>query len=86
MLISPQSLLSKSALPYSSSKPRCNQRFLCLPSVSDHIPAVNINPFTLDTVRRNSEHCKRKSCRSDGDEEEDVHRYHILLLRCNNSI
>ncbi|KAI4875818.1 hypothetical protein NFI96_017150, partial [Prochilodus magdalenae] len=67
----PKSLLSKSALPYSSSKPCRSQRALCLPKASDRVPAVNINPFTPDTVRRNSEHCKRKSCRSDGDDEDD---------------
>ncbi|XP_072551163.1 wee1-like protein kinase 2 [Salminus brasiliensis] len=70
----PKSLLSKSALSYSSSKPCRSQRVLCLPSASDRVPAVNINPFTPDTVRRNGEHCKRKSRRSDGDDEEDGHR------------
>ncbi|KAL6479109.1 hypothetical protein MHYP_G00125420 [Metynnis hypsauchen] len=66
----PKSLLSKSALPYSSSKPCHSQRVLCLPNAPDRVPAVNINPFTPDTVRRNNKHCKRKSLRSDGDDDD----------------
>ncbi|MCI4379226.1 hypothetical protein PGIGA_G00225550 [Pangasianodon gigas] len=69
----PKSLLSKSALPYSSSKPCRSQRVLCRPALSAQAPSVNVNPFTPDTVRRNSEHYKRKNCRSDGDDD-DGHR------------
>ncbi|KAG9273212.1 wee1-like protein kinase 2 isoform X2 [Astyanax mexicanus] len=70
----PKSLLSKSALSYSSTKPCRSQRLLCLSSTSDRVPGVNVNPFTPDTVRRNGEHCKRKSRRSDCDDEDDGHR------------
>ncbi|KAM9481231.1 wee1-like protein kinase 2 [Clarias gariepinus] len=66
----PKSLLSKSALPYSSTKPCRSQRVLYRPAASAPAPSVNINPFTPDTVRRNSEHCKRKNCRSDGDDDD----------------
>ncbi|XP_051807385.1 wee1-like protein kinase 2 isoform X2 [Acanthochromis polyacanthus] len=45
----PKSLLSKSAQPYSSSRISRNQRTLRFAST------VNVNPFTPDTVRRNSE-------------------------------
>ncbi|XP_053533958.1 wee1-like protein kinase 2 isoform X2 [Ictalurus punctatus] len=69
----PKSLLSKSALPYSSSKPCRTQRVLCRPALSAQAPSVNVNPFTPDTVRRNSEHYKRKNYRSDGDDD-DGHR------------
>ncbi|KAK3549228.1 hypothetical protein QTP70_034229 [Hemibagrus guttatus] len=69
----PKSLLSKSVLPYSSSKACRCQRVLCRPALSDQAPSVNVNPFTPDTVRRNSEHYKRKNCRSDGDDD-DGHR------------
>jgi len=68
-----QSLLSKSTLPCSSSKPCRSQRFLRLPSAFDHVPSVNVNPFTPDTVRRNSVHHKRKSQRSD-EYEDDAQR------------
>ncbi len=61
----PQSLLSKSTLPCSSSKPFRSQRFLRLSTAFDRVPSVNINPFTPETVRRNSEQHKRKSQRSD---------------------
>ncbi|KAI5098205.1 wee1-like protein kinase 2 isoform 2 [Silurus meridionalis] len=67
----PKSLLSKSALLYSSSKPCRSQRVLCRPALSAQAPSVNVNPFTPDTVRRNSEHYKRKNCRSDGDDDDD---------------
>ncbi|XP_056334504.1 wee1-like protein kinase 2 [Danio aesculapii] len=66
----PKSLLSKSTLPCSSSKPCCTQRFLRLSTAFERVPSVNINPFTPDTVRRNSEHFKRKSQRSDDDDED----------------
>ncbi|RXN18228.1 wee1 kinase 2 isoform X1 [Labeo rohita] len=64
------SLLSKSTLPCSSSKPCRSQRFLRLSTAFDRVPSVNINPFTPETVRRNSEHHKRKSQRSDDDEDD----------------
>lgn len=73
MSLLPQSLLSKSALPYSSSKPCRSQRVLCRPAFSAQAPSVNVNPFTPDTVQRKSEHYKRKNCRSDGDDD-DGHR------------
>uniref|UniRef100_A0A672SQI3 Wee1-like protein kinase n=1 Tax=Sinocyclocheilus grahami TaxID=75366 RepID=A0A672SQI3_SINGR len=70
----PKSLLSKSTLPCSSSKPCRSQRFLRLSTAFDRVPSVNVNPFTPETVRRNSEHHKRKSQRSDEDED-DAQRY-----------
>lgn len=66
----PQSLLSKSTLPCSSSKPCRSQRFLRLSTAFDRVPSVNVNPFTPKTVRRNSEHHKRKSQMSDDDEDD----------------
>uniref|UniRef100_A0A8C1MWF0 Wee1-like protein kinase n=1 Tax=Cyprinus carpio TaxID=7962 RepID=A0A8C1MWF0_CYPCA len=69
----PKSLLSKSTLPCSSSKPCRSQRFLRLSTAFDRVPSVNVNPFTPETVRRSSEHHKRKSQRSD-DDEDDAHR------------
>uniref|UniRef100_A0AAR2J6M1 Wee1-like protein kinase n=1 Tax=Pygocentrus nattereri TaxID=42514 RepID=A0AAR2J6M1_PYGNA len=74
----PKSLLSKSALSYSSSKPCHSQRVLCLPNAPDRVPAVNINPFTPDTVRRNSRHCKRKNLRSDGDDDDGCRYYKVV--------
>ncbi|XP_065139298.1 wee1-like protein kinase 2 [Paramisgurnus dabryanus] len=68
----PKSLLSKSTLPCSSTKPCRSKRILRLSTAFDNVPSVNINPFTPDTVRRNREHHKRKSQRSD--DEDDVHR------------
>ncbi|XP_062860700.1 wee1-like protein kinase 2 [Trichomycterus rosablanca] len=68
----PKSLLSKAALPYSSSKPFRSQR-LCVPGAFARAPSVNINPFTPDTVRRNNKHHKRKNRRSD-DDEDTFHR------------
>ncbi|TSX17018.1 Wee1-like protein kinase 2 [Bagarius yarrelli] len=67
----PKSLLSKSALPYSSSKSSRCQKVPCRPALSNQAPSVNVNPFTPDTVRRKSEYYKRKNCRSDDD---DGHR------------
>ncbi|XP_060779889.1 wee1-like protein kinase 2 isoform X2 [Neoarius graeffei] len=58
----PKSLLSKSALPYSNGKPCRSQKVFCRPAQA---PSVNVNPFTPDTVQRNSVHYKRKNCRSD---------------------
>uniref|UniRef100_A0A671NTZ8 Wee1-like protein kinase n=1 Tax=Sinocyclocheilus anshuiensis TaxID=1608454 RepID=A0A671NTZ8_9TELE len=66
-----QSLLSKSTLLCSSSKPCHSQRFLRLSTAFDPVPSVNVNPFTPETVCRNSEHHKRKSQRSDDDDDEN---------------
>lgn len=38
-------------------------------------PLVNVNPFTPDTVRRNSEQQWRNSCRSGGDDDDYGRRY-----------
>uniref|UniRef100_A0A671SWF0 Wee1-like protein kinase n=1 Tax=Sinocyclocheilus anshuiensis TaxID=1608454 RepID=A0A671SWF0_9TELE len=46
----PKSLLSKSTLPCSSSKPCRSQRFLRLSTAFDRVPSVNVNPFTPETV------------------------------------
>ncbi|XP_026859805.1 wee1-like protein kinase 2 [Electrophorus electricus] len=71
----PKSLLSKSALPYSSSRPRLTQSVPGLLTACDPAPAVNINPFTPDTARRSSKHYKRKSHRSECNNEDDGYRY-----------
>uniref|UniRef100_A0A671UAN7 Wee1-like protein kinase n=1 Tax=Sparus aurata TaxID=8175 RepID=A0A671UAN7_SPAAU len=63
----PKSLLSKSSQPCSSTKISRNQRTLRFNYV--HAPCVNVNPFTPDTVRRNSEQQWRNSGRSDDDED-----------------
>uniref|UniRef100_A0A8C1BLE7 Wee1-like protein kinase n=1 Tax=Cyprinus carpio carpio TaxID=630221 RepID=A0A8C1BLE7_CYPCA len=73
----PKSLLSKSTLPCSSSKPCRSQRFLRLSTAFDRVPSVNVNPFTPETVRRSSEHHKRKSQRSD-DDEDDLWQISVL--------
>ncbi|XP_039989925.1 wee1-like protein kinase 2 isoform X1 [Xiphias gladius] len=68
----PKSLLSKSSHPRSSSKISCHQRTLRFASVAANLvqaPSVNVNPFTPDTVRRNSEQQWRNSCRSDDDDD-----------------
>ncbi|XP_073328028.1 wee1-like protein kinase 2 isoform X2 [Pagrus major] len=68
----PKSLLSKSSQPCSSTKISRNQRTLRFTSAAPnyvHAPCVNVNPFTPDTVRRNSELQWRNSCRSDDDED-----------------
>ncbi|TRY66391.1 hypothetical protein DNTS_003356, partial [Danionella cerebrum] len=70
----PKSLLSKSTLPCSNTKPRRSQRLLHLSTAFDQVPSVNINPFTPDT-HRNSESYKRKSQRSDEDYEDDGQRF-----------
>uniref|UniRef100_A0A3B4ZNB2 Wee1-like protein kinase n=1 Tax=Stegastes partitus TaxID=144197 RepID=A0A3B4ZNB2_9TELE len=57
----PKSLLSKSSLPSSSIKISRHQRSLRFAS------AVNVNPFTPDTVRRNSK--QQGNNRSDDDDE-----------------
>ncbi|XP_029008734.1 wee1-like protein kinase 2 [Betta splendens] len=77
----PKSLLSKSSKPYSSTKISRHQRSLCLASSAASLPrapSVNVNPFTPDTVRRNSEQQWRKACRSDDDEEYGQRLKHSL--------
>ncbi|XP_036962690.1 wee1-like protein kinase 2 isoform X3 [Acanthopagrus latus] len=63
----PKSLLSKSSQPCSSTKISRNQRTLRFNYVQ--APCVNVNPFTPDTVRRNSGLQWRNSGRSDDDED-----------------
>uniref|UniRef100_A0A3Q0RZC5 Wee1-like protein kinase n=1 Tax=Amphilophus citrinellus TaxID=61819 RepID=A0A3Q0RZC5_AMPCI len=73
----PKSLLSKSSQPYSSLKISRQQRTLRFASAAASLitaPLVNVNPFTPDTVRRNSEQQWRNSCRS-GDDDAYGHRY-----------
>ncbi|KAJ8261904.1 hypothetical protein GJAV_G00159800 [Gymnothorax javanicus] len=70
----PKSLLSKSALPSSHSRPSNSQRSLRFTRASEptrHSPApsVNVNPFTPNTFRRASETLKRKGWRSDEDDQ-----------------
>nr|AAZ06768.1 Wee1 kinase [Anabas testudineus] len=68
----PKSLLSKSSQPFSSTKISRHQKTLCFASASANliqVPSVNVNPFTPDTVRRNSEQQWRNTCRSDDDDE-----------------
>ncbi|XP_041967350.1 wee1-like protein kinase 2 [Alosa sapidissima] len=70
----PKSLLSKAVQPSSCSRPPNIQRALHFSSREplSRLPSVNVNPFTPDTVRRSSEHYKRKSRWSDDDD--DCHR------------
>ncbi|KAG7214931.1 hypothetical protein INR49_005206 [Caranx melampygus] len=68
----PKSLLSKSSHPCSTSKINYNWRTRRLTSAATNLiqaPSVNVNPFTPDTVRRNSEQQWRNSCRSDDDDD-----------------
>ncbi|KAJ8269077.1 hypothetical protein COCON_G00116840 [Conger conger] len=70
----PKSLLSKSALSNSVSKPCSSQRSLHFTGASEptrHSPApsVNVNPFTPNTFRKASETLKRKGWRSDEDDQ-----------------
>lgn len=67
-----QSLLSKASQPYSSLKISRQQRTLRFASAAANLitaPLVNVNPFTPDPVRRNSEQPWRNSCRSDDDDD-----------------
>ncbi|XP_063052974.1 wee1-like protein kinase 2 [Engraulis encrasicolus] len=66
----PKSLLSKSAQPRSSRRPLSSQKNMCSPFSR---LSCNVNPFTTETVRRTSEHCKRK-CRRSDDEDDADHR------------
>nr|XP_046249361.1 wee1-like protein kinase 2 isoform X2 [Scatophagus argus] len=69
----PKSLLSKSSQPCSSTKISRHQRSLRFTSAAAnsciHAPSVNVNPFTPETIRRNSELQWRNSCRSDDDDD-----------------
>ncbi|GAA6233833.1 wee1-like protein kinase 2 [Lates japonicus] len=68
----PKSLLSKSSHPCSISKISSNRRTLRFASAAANLiqaPSVNVNPFTPDTVRKNSEQQWRNSCRSDDDDD-----------------
>ncbi|KAL3061924.1 hypothetical protein OYC64_009943 [Pagothenia borchgrevinki] len=69
----PKSLLSKSSQPCSSTKICRAPRILRFASATaaNHIkaPLVNVNPFTPDTVRRNSEPQWRNCGRSDDDDD-----------------
>uniref|UniRef100_A0A3P9M4V8 Wee1-like protein kinase n=1 Tax=Oryzias latipes TaxID=8090 RepID=A0A3P9M4V8_ORYLA len=68
----PKSLLSKSTLPLSGVKISRHQRslrFSCTGANLMQVPSVNVNPFTPETVRRNSEQHLSYSIRSD--EEDD---------------
>ncbi|KAJ8391056.1 hypothetical protein AAFF_G00096770 [Aldrovandia affinis] len=72
----PKSLLSKSALPSTASKQCRSQRTLNFnrasePSRHNPVPSVNVNPFTPNTFRRANETLKRKSRRSDEDEDDE---------------
>ncbi|XP_074533854.1 wee1-like protein kinase 2 [Halichoeres trimaculatus] len=67
----PKSLLSKASEPCSSTKIRRHQRTLCFISAAPNLvqaPSVNVNPFTPDPVRRDSE-LQRTSFRSDDDDD-----------------
>ncbi|KAL0968514.1 hypothetical protein UPYG_G00267870 [Umbra pygmaea] len=70
----PKSLLSKSSLTSSSTKICRSQRALQFTFSADPIPSVNVNPFTPDTVQRAHKHYKRKSWRSDDDDEDNFGR------------
>ncbi|XP_044211688.1 wee1-like protein kinase 2 [Thunnus albacares] len=66
----PKSLLSKASQPSSSTKISRHQRTLRFASAAAnliHAPSVNVNPFTPDTVRKNSEQLR-------SDEDDDYQR------------
>ncbi|XP_053175220.1 wee1-like protein kinase 2 [Scomber japonicus] len=68
----PKSLLSKSSQPCSSTKISRHQRTLRFASAAANLtqaPSVNVNPFTPDTVRTNSEQLRRNIYRSDEDDD-----------------
>nr|XP_020458673.1 wee1-like protein kinase 2 [Monopterus albus]XP_020458674.1 wee1-like protein kinase 2 [Monopterus albus] len=68
----PKSLLCKSSQSCSGAKISRHQRTLHFASFGPDLiqaPSVNVNPFTPDTVHRNSEQQWRNSCRSDDDDE-----------------
>lgn len=66
-----KSLLSKSSQPFSTTKISRHQRTLRFSSVAPnltHAPSVNVNPFTPDTIRRNSEQQWRNRSYDDDDD------------------
>ncbi|XP_067091081.1 wee1-like protein kinase 2 [Osmerus mordax] len=75
----PKSLLTKSVLPYSSTKACRGQRALHFATLTDpdRIPSVNVNPFTPDTVSRNSCNNKRKNRLNDEEEDDYNYRHRI---------
>lgn len=82
-----QSLLSKSTLPLSGVKISRHQRslrFSCTGANLMQVPSVNVNPFTPETVRRNSEQHLSYSIRSD--EEDDRLRYMISKVAAFQSL
>ncbi|KAF3689086.1 Wee1-like protein kinase 2 [Channa argus] len=77
----PKSLLSKSSQPFSSTKISRHKKTLRFASVAANLiqaPSVNVNPFTPDTVRRNSEQQWRNTWRSDDDDEHGHRLKHSL--------
>ncbi|KAI3371582.1 hypothetical protein L3Q82_024152 [Scortum barcoo] len=80
----PKSLLSKSSQPCSSTKIGRHQKILRPSSVATNliqVPSVNVNPFTPDTVRRNSEQQWRNSC--DDDDDYGRRTAHITKKLCS---
>ncbi|XP_031723855.1 wee1-like protein kinase 2 isoform X2 [Anarrhichthys ocellatus] len=78
----PKSLLSKSSQPCSSTKISRPQRTLRFASAAANLiqaPSVNVNPFTPDTVRRNSEQQWKNRCRSDNDGDYGRRLKHSLI-------
>ncbi|XP_069018781.1 wee1-like protein kinase 2 [Embiotoca jacksoni] len=70
----PKSLLLKSSQPCSSTKICRHQRALLFNSAAANViqaPSVNVNPFTPETVFRNSEQRWQNSCRNNDDDDED---------------
>lgn len=68
----PKSLLSKSSQPFSSTKIGRPQRTLHFASAAPNLvqaPSVNVNPFTPEAVRGNSEQQWKNRCRSDDDDD-----------------
>ncbi|CAN9498730.1 unnamed protein product [Ophioblennius macclurei] len=77
----PKSLLSKSSQPSSSLKLHQRQRRLRFSSAAAslmQVPSVNVNPFTPDTVRRNSEQPWTKMCMSDDEDDYGIGLKHSL--------
>ncbi|KAK9517002.1 hypothetical protein VZT92_024900 [Zoarces viviparus] len=78
----PKSLLSKSSQPCSSTKishPQRTLRFASAAANPVQAPSVNVNPFTPDTVRRNSEQQWKNRCRSDNDGDYGRRLKHSLI-------
>ncbi|XP_068613296.1 wee1-like protein kinase 2 [Brachionichthys hirsutus] len=78
----PKSLLTKSSQPCSTIKISRHQRrpcFTSVPATSVRAPSVNVNPFTPETVRRNSElQWRRNGCRSDDEDDNGCRFKHSL--------